>query len=136
MTAYVLLWQDALQACFHNSGDLKEVHFVLFGSDTYDVWLAEANKHLKPVADSADSTQVGNNDAASLGTAVDDEASPMQDTDSADQPHAAAAAQSPQQSSGSKDESVREEASMDESQKEDKAVQTLTGEKMQCMVTL
>lgn len=132
----MLLLQDAVTACFHNSGDLKEVHFVLYGSDTYDVWLAEANKHLKPVADSADSTQVENSDAASLGTAGDVEASPMQDTDSADQPHATAVAQSPQQSSGSKDESGREEASMDESQKEDKAVQTLTGEKMHCMFTL
>lgn len=120
---------DALKACWDNSGDLKEVHFVLFGSDTYDVWLAEADKHLKPVVDSADSTQVGNNNAATLGTATDDEASPMQGTTSADQSHAAAAAQSPQLSPDSRDESAREEASMDESRKEDTAVQTLTGVK-------
>ena len=64
----LVILQEAIKACWLNAGDLKEVHFVLFGSDTHDVWLAQANKHLKPVADT---------EKSSHASPAKDEASPM-----------------------------------------------------------
>lgn len=43
--------QTALKACYHFSHDVKEVHFVLFGSDTYNIWISEAEKHFKTAQD-------------------------------------------------------------------------------------
>lgn len=114
----------ALQACYENCGDLKEVHFVLFGSDTYDVWLAAADKHFKPVV-ADDNAQQANADA-SASSPASDEASPMQGTTSQD---ASPATGSPQHSSASKDGSAREVAATDELSKEETSVQTLTGVK-------
>ena len=67
--------QEAIKACYQNSGDLKEVHFVLFGSDTLDVWLAQANKNLKPIADTTEES------TSSHASPTKDESSPMDDTD-------------------------------------------------------
>lgn len=69
---------DAVKACWEAAGDLKEIHFVLFGSDTYDVWLAEAKKRLTPVADS--SSENAKACDASRSSPAQDEASPMEDT--------------------------------------------------------
>ena len=69
--------QEAIKACWFHSGDLEEVHFVLFGSDTLNVWLAGADKHLTPVSSSA-STATSN--AASPPR---DEALPMDDSQGA-----------------------------------------------------
>ena len=66
--------QEAIKACYQNSGDLKEVHFVLFGSDTLDVWLAQANKSLKPIADTTEKS------TSSHASPTKDESSPMDDT--------------------------------------------------------
>ena len=66
--------QEAIKACYQNSGDLKEVHFVLFGSDTLDVWLAQANKSLKSVADSTEES------TSSHASSAKDESSPMDAT--------------------------------------------------------
>lgn len=66
--------QEAIRACWQYSGDLKEVHFVLFGSDTLDVWLAKADKLLKPVADTTEES------TSSHASPAGDEASPMDDT--------------------------------------------------------
>ena len=68
--------QEAIRACWNCSGDLTEVHFVLFGSDTLNVWLAEADKRLKPVADTRDSSASSNAGSAS-------EVAPMDDTPAA-----------------------------------------------------
>ncbi|KAL0040249.1 hypothetical protein WJX77_001427 [Trebouxia sp. C0004] len=119
----------ALQACFENSGDLKEVHFVLFGSDTYDVWLAAADKHLKPVTVNDGIAQQANTDASASSPTSSDEASPMHGTTSQDASLAIHAAGSPQRSSASKDGSARDVAATDESSKEETSVQTLTGVK-------
>ncbi|DBB05906.1 TPA: hypothetical protein ACH3X3_009906 [Trebouxia sp. C0006] len=116
----------ALQSCFENSGDLKEVHFVLFGSDTYDVWLAAAEKHLKPVTANDDNAQQANADTSASSPKSSDDASPMQGTTSQDASPATNAAGSPQHSSASKSGSAREVATADES-KEESSVQTLTG---------
>ncbi|DBA72400.1 TPA: hypothetical protein ACH3X2_010433 [Trebouxia sp. C0005] len=117
----------ALQACYENSGDLKEVHFVLFGSDTYDVWLAAADKHFKPVVADDNMAQQANADASASSPASSVEASPMQGTTSQDASPATNAAGSPQLSSASKHKSAREVAATDESSKEETSVQTLTG---------
>ena len=66
--------QEAIKACYQNSGDLKEVHFVLFGSDTLDVWLAQANKSLQPIANTTEES------STSRASPVKDESSPMDDT--------------------------------------------------------
>lgn len=66
--------QEAIKACYQHSGDLKEVHFVLFGSDTLDVWLAQANKNLKPIAEPAEES------AASHASPAKDKSSSMDDT--------------------------------------------------------
>ena len=66
--------QEAIKACYQHSGDLKEVHFVLFGSDTLDVWLAQANKSLKPIADTTEKS------TSSRASPTKDESSPMDDT--------------------------------------------------------
>jgi len=124
------LLQAALQACYENSGDLKEVHFVLFGSDTYDVWLAAASKHLNPVTADDDNAQQANADASASSPANSDEASPMQGTTSQDASPARNAAGSPQHSSALKDGSAREVAATDESSKEETSVQTLTGKQV------
>lgn len=45
--------QTALRACHANAFDLKEVHFMLFGSDTYNTWIAEIERlRLEPVTSS------------------------------------------------------------------------------------
>ena len=62
-----MLLQVAIQACWQGCGALEEVHFVLFGSDTYDIWRAEAQKRLKPVEDSGKAT----NASLSDGNAVE-----------------------------------------------------------------
>lgn len=122
--------QAALQACYENSGDLKEVHFVLFGSDTYDVWLAAADKHFKPVVADDNMAQQANADASASSPASSVEASPMQGTTSQDASPATNAAGSPQLSSASKHKSAREVAATDESSKEETSVQTLTGKQL------
>lgn len=100
--------QDALSACYECSGDLKEVHFVLFGSDTYDVWLAEANKHLKPVTDTGNDTQQGD---VSRSSPAKDKASPMQGTTSPEQsPAAAEASKFSSNTEASKDDSAMHES--------------------------
>lgn len=119
----------ALQTCYENSGDLKEVHFVLFGSDTYDVWLAAADKHLKPVTVHDNNDQQANADASASSPAGSDEASPMHGTTSRDTPLAINAAGSPQHSSALKDGSAREVAATDESSRQETSIQTLTGVK-------
>lgn len=53
--------QTALRACFEHSHDLEEVHFVLFGSDTYNMWKAQADKFLKPLSEAAPGTLTRNN---------------------------------------------------------------------------
>ena len=123
-----------MQACYENSGDLKEVHFVLFGSDTYDVWLAAADKHFKPVV-ADDNAQQANADA-SASSPASDEASPMQGTTSQDASPATNAAGSPQHSSASKDGSAREVAATDELSKEETSVQTLTGKQLRTHVAV
>lgn len=54
------------------------MHFVLFGSDTLDVWLAQANKHLKPVASTTEES------TPSHASPAKDESSPMDDTPNAE----------------------------------------------------
>ncbi len=125
-----------MQACYENSGDLEEVHFVLFGSDTYDVWLAVADKHLKPVTVNDNYAQQANADASASSPANSDEASPMQGTASQDASPAIDAAGSPQHSSGSKAGSAREVAATDESSKEETSVQTLTGKQLHTHVAV
>lgn len=84
--------QDAIKACWHFSGDLTEIHFVLFGSDTLNVWLAEADKQLRPVADTTDSSASSNAGSASEVAPMDDipaakdaedDSSPMKDASDA-----------------------------------------------------
>lgn len=70
--------QEAIKACYQFSGELKEVHFVLFGSDTLDVWLAQANKHLKPIAGTTEES------TPSHASPAEDESSPMDDTPNAE----------------------------------------------------
>ena len=124
-----------MQSCFENSGDLKEVHFVLFGSDTYDVWLAAAEKHLKPVTANDDNAQQANADTSASSPKSSDDASPMQGTTSQDASPATNAAGSPQHSSASKSGSAREVATADES-KEESSVQTLTGKQLHTNVAV
>lgn len=106
------------------------MHFVLFGSDTYDVWLAAAEKHLQPVTANDENAQQANADASASSPASSDEASPMQGTTSQDASPLTNAAGSPQRSSGSKDGSAREVAATDESSQEQTSVQTLTGKQL------
>ena len=72
----VPMLQAALTACHEFCGDLEEVHFVLFGSDTYDVWRAQADEHLQPILGSAGSEET----QASEPKPVQDGSSPMQGT--------------------------------------------------------
>lgn len=112
------------------------MHFVLFGSDTYDVWLAAAEKHLKPVIANDDNAQQANADALASSPASSDEASPMQGTTSQDASPTKKQAGSPQRSSGSTDGSAREVAATDESSKEETSVQTLTGKQLHTNVAV
>ena len=48
--------QTALQTCYNFSHDVKEVHFVLFGKQTYDTWIAQAEKYLKTAPDEGSGT--------------------------------------------------------------------------------
>ena len=109
---------------------------MLFGSDTYDVWLAAADKYLKPVTANDDNAQQANADALASSPASSDEASPMQGTTSQDASPATNAAGSPQHSSASKDRSAREVVETDDSSKEETSVQTLTGKQLHTHVAV
>ncbi|KAL3144436.1 hypothetical protein ABBQ32_004181 [Trebouxia sp. C0010 RCD-2024] len=72
-----LVLQEAIKACWQHSGNLKEVHFVLFGSDTLNVWLAQADKLLQPVVDTTEKSSVASplkDDATPMDTALDAQA--------------------------------------------------------------
>lgn len=51
---------------------------MLFGSDTLDVWLAQANQHLKPIASTTEES------TPSHASPAEDESSPMDDTPNAE----------------------------------------------------
>ncbi len=40
-------WQVALEACKEAAGSVQEVHFVLFSSETYNVWKEAASRSFK-----------------------------------------------------------------------------------------
>ena len=42
--------QVALQACKEAAGSVAEVHFVLFGEQTYGIWKAEAERCFEAVS--------------------------------------------------------------------------------------